>query len=286
MFRTVRYPLETMRIVHLTMSFAIALAIFLWSSMQDKWWLVVTVLMLLSAYHPGLLIRKSLQRMKGSINGVIVAWLLFILLQLNNNWAPLIFIIIIAITFTSPHYDVWVFYLTIYTLMVVALGQPSVSTSLDEAMALRLFFTGLGISICLIVDWILFPRLHYAQKHYALLQREICLKMHRLARSGFKTTNSVIHPLKTQQEQMTHHFNLINQTHLSIYHDLNLNKQVKYRAKRFSYYAKQMKKEIIAIYYCTQLARDLEQAQLHWQSFCYWHDKAKKSCIAFPSKHQ
>lgn len=97
-----REQLIHLRIVHITVLFAVALFIYQWSQWSDGLWIPISVLAIIGPFRPGLTINKAKQRVLGSIAGLLISILVWFLIHYNYNLLVIIALLLVcAVAFTA-----------------------------------------------------------------------------------------------------------------------------------------------------------------------------------------
>lgn len=116
--------LDYARFVHLSVIFMIAMFTFLFTTLPENKWILLTVLVVSAGIEPGLIIRRSKHRMGGTLAALLILVPLIYLVQLNYRFIPVLFVIaVIALNVTALNirrYDISVFFVTISVFLLLA----------------------------------------------------------------------------------------------------------------------------------------------------------------------
>mgnify|MGYP000464507612 FL=1 len=97
-----REQLIHLRIIHVTILFAVALFIYQWSEWSDGLWIPISVLAIIGPFRPGLTINKAKQRVLGSIAGLLISILVWFFIHYNYNLLVIIALLLVcAVAFTA-----------------------------------------------------------------------------------------------------------------------------------------------------------------------------------------
>jgi hypothetical protein len=97
-----REQLIQLRIIHVTVLFAVALFIYQWSQWSDGLWVPISVLAIIGPFRPGLTINKAKQRVLGSIAGLLISILVWFFIHYNYNLLVIIALLLVcAVAFTA-----------------------------------------------------------------------------------------------------------------------------------------------------------------------------------------
>ncbi len=273
--------LEYARVWQLTFTFAIAFAIFVFSHLPHKWWVLSTVLIVSAAYEPGLIIKKSWQRSKGTIIGLILAGIVLACLQFNFRYTPLILVLLggISFTFFPAKYTAQVAGITMF-LFISSSFLPNESSFFQE-MIDRMISTIIGILICMAGDFLLFTKFQYSRRNYAIMQREVCLLMHRTVSQLIQLKDRPYSTMRMQKirESYSITFATIAISGDSIKHDFRVSPIAAEKIKKFDEHIWEMRTETAAISYCVLLSRDYDALDQHVARFNRLLEEAKQYFI-------
>jgi uncharacterized membrane protein YccC len=273
--------LEYARVWQLTFVFAIAFAIYVFSTLPHTWWVLVTVLIISAAYEPGLVVKKSLQRGKGTIIGLILAGVVLALLQFNFRYAPLILVILASLTFAMPptKYAIQVTFITMFIFLGYSFS-PNESSFMQEMVA-RMINTIIGICICVAGDFLLFTKFQYSRRNYAIMQREICLLMHRTISQLLQLKDRPHSFMRMQKIRESYGiaFAKIATSGDSIQHDFRASPEAAEKIKKFNDIIWEMRTETAAISYCLLLSKDYVALDRHVTKFHELLNEAKRYYI-------
>ena len=173
--RVLKKKLEYARFTHIIILCIIALVIYLFSTIPHKFWVFLTMLVITSSVEPGLIIKRSINRAKGTLLALAFLIPLLYIVQLNYRLIPVILIlttISFATSTLNPHrYDITVFFVTLFVFLLTAQTIEVISVEGPFEMVVnRGICTTIGIVIVLAGDYFLFNSYRYAQKLYLLHQ--------------------------------------------------------------------------------------------------------------------
>jgi hypothetical protein len=167
--------LENLRFIHLAILYTLAILVFLFTTLPHKWWILLTVLVVSAAVEPGLLIRRSVQRMFGTMLALIFLIPFICILQLNYRLISIVFVLsIVGVSISSANskrYDIMVFFITVSVFLLLAqTSELHTSKGPIEMVFNRAICTSIGIALVIAVDYFLFRSYNYSQKLYAYNQ--------------------------------------------------------------------------------------------------------------------
>jgi len=281
MHQRLKLNLELARIFQLTGMFVIGFSIFLFSHLPHKWWVILTVLIISAAYEPGLLVKKSWQRGRGTLVGLVLAWVILSFLDLNFRFIPLILIFIASITYAIPVriYGAQTAFVTIF--IFISYSFLPTESSVFQDVVDRAISTGLGIIICMAGDYLLFTKFKYSQRNYSIMQREICLLMHRTVTKTLSLKGKPVSNTRMQRirEEFSLTFGKISASSEGIQYDVDCSKITKDKIKKFDEYIWEMRTQVSAINYCALLSKDYQMLDKHVAKFYAFLEIAKRNYI-------
>ncbi len=144
---------------------------FLFTTLPENKWILLTVLVVSAGIEPGLILRRSKHRMGGTLAALLILVPLIYLMQLNYRFIPVLFIIaVIALNVTAlniQRYDISVFFVTLSVFLLLAQTTDTNSPQGPfEMMINRGICTLIGILIVLMGDYFLFQSYRYSHKLY------------------------------------------------------------------------------------------------------------------------
>ncbi len=168
--------LDSARFIHLLVVFMIAMFLYLFTTLPERWWILLTVLVSSAGIEPGLIIRRSIQRITGTLSALIIITPLIYLLHFNYRLVPVCFILAIiglnVAAVNTRRYDISVFFITLMVFLLLA--QTAKSTSLSGSFDMlinRGLCTLIGVSIVGLADYYLFQSYKYSHKLYLFHQK-------------------------------------------------------------------------------------------------------------------
>lgn len=167
--KTLKQRLEFQRYLHLITIAAFALLFYVVSTFPEKWWILLTALVVSSGIQPGLIVRRSMFRIKGTLLALILLLPLLYLFQLNYRFIAVFFVLscigLTVSTLNTRRYDITVFFTTLLVFFLTAQENSSLQAKAPVEMLLnRGIATLIGVSIVLLSDYFLFNTFHYSKK--------------------------------------------------------------------------------------------------------------------------
>lgn len=167
--------LDFARFVHLAIVFLIAMFLYLFSTIPEKRWILLTVLVISAGIEPGLIIRRSVHRIGGTFAALLILIPIIYLMQLNYRFIPVFFILAIVgmnvSTLNVNRYDISVFFTTLVVFLLLAQTTDANSPQTPMGMVInRGTCTLIGIIIVLLGDYFLFHSYRYSHKLYLFHQ--------------------------------------------------------------------------------------------------------------------
>jgi hypothetical protein len=170
--------LDYVRFVHLAIMYMIAMLIYLFSTLPEKWWVLLTVLVISAGIEPGLIVRRSIFRIAGTGAALTILIPLIYFVQLNYRLISIILIIAViglsVSALNTRRYDISVFFITLIVFLLLAqtidLNSPQGPFTL---LVDRGICTLIGICIVLIGDYFFFQTYRYSQKLYLFHQLQV-----------------------------------------------------------------------------------------------------------------
>lgn len=167
--------LDYARFTHLVIMFMVAMFIYLFTTFPEKWWVLLTVLVISAGIEPGLIIKRAIHRIGGTFLALVILVPLIYFMQLNYRLIPVVLIIsLIGMSVASlnvKRYDITVFFITLVVFFLMAQTSNPESPHGPFVMVLnRGICTLFGILIVLIGDYFLFQAFRYSQRLYLFHQ--------------------------------------------------------------------------------------------------------------------
>lgn len=182
--------LDATRFIHLAVSFMIAMFLFLFTTIPEKWWILLTVLVCSAGVEPGLIMKRSAQRIKGTIIALLIIVPLIYTLHINYRLVHISFIvsfIALNVTANAKRYDITVIFITLMVFLLLAqITSVNSQNGSFEMLINRSICTAIGIGIVYTSDYLLFQGDRYSYKLYLFHQ----IAMHDFLR---QTVNDVMH---------------------------------------------------------------------------------------------
>ena len=112
-----REQLIHLRIIHVVAMLATALFIYQFSQWDDALWIPITVLAIIGPFSPGLSINKAKQRVLGSIAGLLLSLIFWLVIHYNYNLlVPLAVVLIYFVAYTLL--QEYTFFIMLVTIML------------------------------------------------------------------------------------------------------------------------------------------------------------------------
>lgn len=173
---SLKKQLNYARYVQLSIVFMFGMYMYLFTTIPHSWWICLTVLMMMSAIQPGLILVRSINRGKGTVVGIILSLLLVYVFHINYRLVSICLILSMLLLFipNPKRYDLTVTFMTIMIFLTDSYGykMPLLEGPIEVAIN-RMTCTIIGIAICVASDYILFNHFNYSGKAYRVLQEEL-----------------------------------------------------------------------------------------------------------------
>ncbi|CEG55533.1 FUSC family protein [Legionella fallonii] len=206
--------LDWARFIHLAILFMVAMFLYLFSTIPERWWILLTVLVISAGIEPGLIIRRSIHRIGGTLAALAILIPLIYLLQLNYRLIPVLFILtIIGLNITAlntKRYDISVFFITLTVFLLLAQTTEVTSPQGPLEMVInRGTCTLIGIFIVTVADYFLFQSYRYSHKlylfHQLMLYGFFTKKIREISNLRQNKTNTFLF-IEKMRDQIIHHF--------------------------------------------------------------------------------
>lgn len=175
--------LDYARFVHLAVIYMIAMFVYLFTTLPEKRWVLLTILVISAGIEPGLIIKRSIHRVGGTFAALLILIPLIYLMQLNYRCVSVLFIVVLiglnVTSFNTSRYNISVFFMTLSVFLLLA--QTTESTSPlgpFEMMVNRGVCTVIGAVIVLTADYFLFQQYRYSYKLYLFHQMMVYRFLH------------------------------------------------------------------------------------------------------------
>jgi hypothetical protein len=243
-------------------------------------------MMMSAAIEPGLIIKKSINRGKGTLIGILLFLPLIYLLQLNYRFIPLVFILLgVGISIpNAKRYDISVIFMTmmVFTMNAYNFTVPTQEGPFETTLN-RGICTVIGIIICIAGDHFLFRRFDYSRKVYFLLQHELCNTLEKkidMIRSAHEQKLNRYLIVENLRESFNQIYSNIATSGESIRLSLTTNAETKQKINEFSIIIWQLRKVGFGLYYSECILQDDKASQEHLERFKYLLDKARHNFIS------
>lgn len=286
MQKNLKSKLNYARFGQISFVFTIGMAMYLFTTIPHNWWILLTVIMMSAAIEPGLIIKKSINRGKGTLIGILLFLPLIYLLQLNYRFIPLVFILL-SIGISVPNakrYDISVIFMTmmVFTMNAYNFTVPTQEGPF-EATLNRGICTVIGIIICIAGDHFLFRRFDYSRKLYFLLQHELCNMLEKkieMIRNAHKQKLNRYLIVENLRESFNQAYTTIATSAESIRLSLNTNAETKQKINDFDITIWQLRKAVFGLYYSECILQHNQSSEEHLERFKYLIDKARHNFIS------
>lgn len=268
MQRNLKKELNNARFIQLLITYIIGLVVYRFTTIPHGWWIFLTVILMMAALQPGLILVKSIHRGKGTIVGIIIAFMLVYVLHINYRLVSLVLILsmIMLNVPNSRRYDIVVIFMTVMIFITDAynFNEPLIEGPLEVAIN-RVTCTFIGISICILVDYLLFNKYDYSKKAYSVLQKELLDTLELrvieiLMHEDSRLTKLVL--LKKMRDSFNEIFSEISLSASGILNSNN-SAETKRLVSEFSEISWKLRTEVSAIYVTTCKIKDPESCDKH-----------------------
>jgi len=184
-------------------------------------WAVLTIMFVYFMPTQGLVMRRALERVLGTLLGIFAS-ILFVSLLIHSDYKwlyvlPVVITVGITILVTKGHYAIGLFLVTVVILSIVIISQPF-EVSLYQVAAERGFYTVLACCIVVILEVLVFPGTSRSQTKATETPKQLCayyadiLVKHVNAfiieqSNPIKFYQDRLQNLTTQNEIETHYYN-------------------------------------------------------------------------------
>ena len=283
---SLKQKLSYARFGQISLVFVVGLGLYLFTTIPHNWWIFLTVMMMSAAMEPGLIVKKSINRGKGTLIGIILFLPLIYLMHLNYRVIPLVFILLgLGISLPNARrYDISVVFMTImvFTLTAYTFTTPLLEGPF-EMMLNRGVCTVIGIIICLSGDYFLFGRFNYSRKVYFLLQHEVCRmlesKLNKICSAGETGLNPLL-LVEDLRDSFNQSYSSIATSAESIRSSLTNSKSTKTKVVAFELILWQLRKVVFGVYYAECVLKDPASSAEHQQRFRLLMTQARQNMIS------
>lgn len=250
------------RFAQMSFILTFGLGMYLFTTIPHNWWIFLTVLMMMSAVQPGLILVKSINRGKGTIVGIILAFSLVYVLHLNYRFVSIIMIMaMILLNVPTPkRYDLTVTAMTIMIFLSDSYNFkfPLLEGPIEVAIN-RITCTIIGIAICISADHFLFNRFNYSGKVYSSLQHELLQiiqqRMHEVMQEPEKQKNSLV-LIKSIRDSFNIIFTEISNSGAGILNSHTTSPELKQQVQEFSDISWRLRMLVSAVYFANCVLKD------------------------------
>ncbi|MDC0534320.1 FUSC family protein [Francisellaceae bacterium] len=271
MQQSLKLKMNLARAWHVSILFGVGLWIFT-TQLPMAWWTLNSIILVSTAYEPGLIITKGIHREKGTITGLLIILLAFYLFQLNFRFVVVFFIFCACMTpsITYPkRYDVQAMYLTFYALLLVSFifdhnnEQPALA--LSEAAFAGLIAATLGIVICAVLDYPLSKKMNYSRFNYHILQQEFCHTAPRVLTDilNYKGQKNSISKVNKVSDKLNTLLDSTSVAGENYYADLTVTKEDREKINKFEHYMWQIRTQLSPIQFHAIYQPNDQKLDLH-----------------------
>ncbi len=283
---SLKQKLSYARFGQIAFVFVIGLGMYLFTTIPHNWWIFLTVMMMSAAIEPGLIVKKSINRGKGTLLGILIFLPVIYLMHLNYRVIPLVFIFLgIGISLPNARrYDISVIFMTmmVFTLTAYTFTKP-LSEGPFEMTLNRCICTVIGIIICISGDYFLFGRFNYSRKVYFLLQHEVCdmleVKLKNICRAH-ETKQNILLLVEDLRDSFNFSYSSIATSGESIRSSLTNSRATKSKVVEFELILWQLRKVVFGVYYAECILKDPVSSLDHQQRFKELMIKARQNMIS------
>ena len=166
-----REQLISLRIVHVTIMFATALLIYQFSQWDDGLWLPISVLAIIGPFRPGMSINKAQQRVLGSLAGLFLSLIIWVLLYYNYNLLVIIALVLIYCVAFSVLQDYSYFIMLVTIMLCLNFDYMNLFFNNEISyLANRGMCVLAGVTLCQFYEYFVFR--HYYADGQALVEKE------------------------------------------------------------------------------------------------------------------
>ncbi|VEG91814.1 FUSC family protein [Legionella spiritensis] len=285
--RTLKKKLEYARFIHLLIIYLTALVIFLFSTVPHRQWILLTVLVVSAGIEPGLILKRSIHRILGTLSALIVLLPLLYIMQLNYRLIPIVFAIaligMVVSSLNPARYDISVFFITVTVFLLLAQTmQDNTPEGPFEMVINRGICTLIGIIIVMTSDYFLFGTYQYSQKLYLYHQIMIYDLLKNTGReiqqARDNEVNSVLF-IERLRNNFIHKFSLIETSSENLMLDLKASEPIKQRVQSFHKLIWEIRRLIFALNFSELLVPSPEASRTHWLRYTTLMAKARQEFI-------
>jgi len=285
--QNLKKKLEYARFIHLLVIYMVTLAIYLFTTIPHKRWILLTVLVISAGIEPGLILKRSKHRIMGTLLGLILLIPLLYTLQLNYRLVPVVFIIaligMIVSSLKPSRYDISVFFITIVVFFLLAQTYEANAKNAPFEMVMnRGICTLIGIGIVRVSDYFLFQTYQYSQKLYLYHQMMIYDFLKNTARQIKKLQNETSNAflfLERLRNDFIKNFNLIAISSENLMLDVKASKSIKQETANFQQVIWDLRRLTFALSFSELIQPSPKASQIHWEKHTKLMQEAKNSFI-------
>lgn len=282
---SLKQKLSYARFGQIAFVFVVGLGMYLFTTIPHNWWIFLTVMMMSAAIEPGLIVKKSINRGKGTLLGILIFLPMIYLMHFNYRVIPLVFIFLgVGISLPNARrYDISVIFMTmmVFTLTAYTFTTPLLEGPFEMTLN-RGVCTVIGIIICISGDYFLFGRFNYSRKVYFLLQHDVCemleAKLKNICRFH-ETQQNILLLVEDLRDSFNSGYSSVATSGESIRSSLTNNRATKSKVVEFELILWQLRKVVFAVYYAECVLQDPASSMEHQQRFRVLMAKARQNMI-------
>ena len=282
---SLKQKLSYARFGQIAFVFVVGLGMYLFTTIPHNWWIFLTVMMMSAAIEPGLIVKKSINRGKGTLLGILIFLPMIYLMHFNYRVISLVFIFLgVGISLPNARrYDISVIFMTmmVFTLTAYTFTTPLLEGPFEMTLN-RGVCTVIGIIICISGDYFLFGRFNYSRKVYFLLQHDVCemleAKLKNICRFH-ETQQNILLLVEDLRDSFNSGYSSVATSGESIRSSLTNNRATKNKVVEFELILWQLRKVVFAVYYAECVLQDPASSMEHQQRFRVLMAKARQNMI-------
>ncbi|KTC87048.1 FUSC family protein [Legionella brunensis] len=270
-----RKELGYARFIHLILIYTLGLLSYILTTIPHKWWILLTVLVISSGIEPGLMIERSLHRIRGTLLALTLMIPLLYLLQMNYRLISVLFVGsavgMIVTSLNLRRYDICVFFITLFAFLLTAISfTESILEGPMEMVVNRGICTLIGIAIILIGDYVLFDSFHYSQKLYLLHQIIVYNIIKKAAEKLLTASTEVSTPyiyMEQLRTQFNHGFTLIAESSRSLQSELQTSPDLKQKITDFQNAIWELRRVLFAMSFSALILKSQNITNEHFKNY-------------------
>ena len=140
-----------LRILHITLLFALALIISQFSNWDDSLWIPISVLAILGPFRPGLSLNKASQRVIGTYAGLILSILVWLVLRYNYVLV-FVFALVLVYALAFAMLQQYKYFIMLVTI-VICINYDYMNLPLDFNVIYYLANRGICVAVGVALWW-------------------------------------------------------------------------------------------------------------------------------------